>query len=162
MKFVLLVLGVVALGLYEVPDLVRNRLWRELSAFAVATGFAFTLALLMLLGVSIPILQRGLTRVQSGSLPSSGRSPRQGKAIRRTCTSLRLVRSDAKSRSYRNLLLSGLRYRRQGVQGHTCTLRLRNVGPTAFWHRPVGDYMPLGNLGTVAKRKEGIECGAKN
>lgn len=54
MKFVLLVLGVVALGLYEVPDLVRNGLWRELFAFVVATGLAFTLALLMLLGASIP------------------------------------------------------------------------------------------------------------
>jgi hypothetical protein len=53
-KVVLLVLGLVALVLYETPDLVRNKLWRELATFAFAAGLAFTLALLMLFGVSIP------------------------------------------------------------------------------------------------------------
>lgn len=54
MKVVLLVLGLVVLVLYEAPDLVRNKLWRELATFAFAAGLAFTLALLMLFGVSIP------------------------------------------------------------------------------------------------------------
>ncbi|HHY61936.1 MAG TPA: hypothetical protein PLM91_04510 [Bacillota bacterium] len=54
MNIVLLVLAVVVLGFYEAPDLIRNKLWRELAVFVFAVGLDFTLALLMLLGVNIP------------------------------------------------------------------------------------------------------------
>ncbi len=33
MNIVLLVLAVVVLGFYEAPDLIRNKLWRELAVF---------------------------------------------------------------------------------------------------------------------------------
>jgi len=54
MKVIGLVIVLAVACLYEIPSLVRQRLWRELVAFLCMTGLAFTLALLMLIGVNTP------------------------------------------------------------------------------------------------------------
>jgi len=54
MKVIGLVIVLAVACLYEIPSLVRQRLWRELVAFLCMTGLAFTLALLMMIGVDTP------------------------------------------------------------------------------------------------------------
>lgn len=54
MNVVALVLVLAAVCLYEMPSLVRQKLRRELVAFLCMTGLAFTLGLLMLIGVETP------------------------------------------------------------------------------------------------------------
>lgn len=54
MKVIWLALVVAVVCLYEIPSLVRQKLWRELVAFLCVTGLAFTLGLLMLIGVNTP------------------------------------------------------------------------------------------------------------
>ena len=51
MNVIGLVLALAAVCLYEIPCLVREKYWRELAAFLCTVGLAFTLALLMLIGV---------------------------------------------------------------------------------------------------------------
>ena len=54
MNVIALVLALAAVCLYEIPSLVRQKYWRELAAFLCTAGLAFTLALLMLIGVETP------------------------------------------------------------------------------------------------------------
>ena len=54
MKVIELVLVLALVCLYEIPSLVRQKLWRELVAFLGVSGLAFTLGLLMLIGVDTP------------------------------------------------------------------------------------------------------------
>jgi hypothetical protein len=54
MKVIGLVLVLAIVCLYEIPGLVRQKLWRELVAFLGVSGLVFTLALLMLIGVDTP------------------------------------------------------------------------------------------------------------
>lgn len=54
MKVIGLVLVLAVVCLYEIPSLVIQKLWRELVAFLCVTGLAFTLGLLMLIGVDTP------------------------------------------------------------------------------------------------------------
>jgi len=54
MSVLALILVFAVVSLYEVPSLVRRKLWRELVAFFCVTGLAFTLGLLMLIGVETP------------------------------------------------------------------------------------------------------------
>lgn len=57
---VLLVLVFVAMFAWQVPSLVRRRLWGELAAFTVLWMAAFSLAYLQAVGVKIPSLTRGV------------------------------------------------------------------------------------------------------
>jgi hypothetical protein len=54
MNVIGLVLVLAVVCLYEIPSLVRQKLWRELAAFLCVSGLAFTLALLMMIGVDTP------------------------------------------------------------------------------------------------------------
>ena len=54
MNVIGLVLVLAIVCLYEIPSLVGQKLWRELVAFLGVSGLAFTLALLMLIGVNTP------------------------------------------------------------------------------------------------------------
>lgn len=47
----LLIISMIIIILLEVPRLVREKLWRELGAFAVILAIAYTLAFLRVLGV---------------------------------------------------------------------------------------------------------------
>lgn len=52
---VLLLIGVfAAMALYQVPVLIREKLWRELGAFSFLWILAFGLSLLLTLGVEPP------------------------------------------------------------------------------------------------------------
>lgn len=46
--------------LFEVPDLIRKKYWRELVVFFLLLSFAFVLSLLQTIGVKIPILYSGI------------------------------------------------------------------------------------------------------
>ena len=54
MSVLALILVFAAVCFYEVPTLLRRRFWRELIAFICVAGLAFTLGLLMLIGVETP------------------------------------------------------------------------------------------------------------
>ncbi len=54
MSVLALILVFAVVSLYEVPSLVRRKLWRELVAFVCVAGLAFALGLLMLIGVETP------------------------------------------------------------------------------------------------------------
>jgi hypothetical protein len=56
----LLTITFVAIGLFEVPALVRNKHWRELTVFLVFFLLAFILALLQTVGVKIPSPIKGV------------------------------------------------------------------------------------------------------
>jgi len=56
----LLTITFIAIGLFEVPALVKNKHWRELTVFSVFFVLAFVLALLQASDVKIPSPVRGL------------------------------------------------------------------------------------------------------
>ncbi|AFV06281.1 hypothetical protein DCF50_p2278 [Dehalobacter sp. CF] len=56
----LLTITFVAIGLFEVPALVRNKHWRELTVFSVLFVSAFILALLQAADVKIPSPVKGV------------------------------------------------------------------------------------------------------
>ncbi|RCX20945.1 hypothetical protein DFR58_101148 [Anaerobacterium chartisolvens] len=51
---ILLFLSYAAIALFQIPSLVRKKLWRELVAFCCFLLFAFIFSLLIGLGVKIP------------------------------------------------------------------------------------------------------------
>lgn len=51
---ILLILMFGALGLIDIPQLVKNRRWRELAVYSVLMALAFTLILLRMLNVDVP------------------------------------------------------------------------------------------------------------
>ncbi|AHF09461.1 hypothetical protein DEHRE_04720 [Dehalobacter restrictus DSM 9455] len=56
----LLTIAFVAIGLFEIPALVRNKHWRELAVFSVFFVLAFILALLQAADVKIPSPVKGM------------------------------------------------------------------------------------------------------
>ena len=50
----LLILGFIALVLFEVPGLIRKKYWRELVAYSVILSLAFFVFLMMTLKIDIP------------------------------------------------------------------------------------------------------------
>ncbi|NBJ15499.1 MAG: hypothetical protein FNP40_07960 [Dehalobacter sp. 4CP] len=56
----LLTITFVAIGLFEVPALVRNKHWRELTVFSAFFVFAFILAILQAVDVNIPNPIKGI------------------------------------------------------------------------------------------------------
>ncbi len=60
MNVILLVVATIAIILYEVPSLVRKKLWGELVLFSVLLAFGFTLALLQALGITVPSPVEGI------------------------------------------------------------------------------------------------------
>ncbi|HOB29412.1 MAG: hypothetical protein WAQ32_02510 [Dethiobacteria bacterium] len=56
-KFLIL-LVFTAIGLIEIPGLVRQRYWKELAAFLFLLGIGLVLIILIWLGVKIPFLIR--------------------------------------------------------------------------------------------------------
>lgn len=57
---VLLTIAFLGVVLFEVPDLIRKKHWRELIAFSVFLSLAFGLAVLQIFGVKIPSPIRGI------------------------------------------------------------------------------------------------------
>lgn len=51
---ILLILMFGALGLIDIPQLVKNMRWRELAVYSVLMALAFTLILLRMLNVDVP------------------------------------------------------------------------------------------------------------
>lgn len=51
---ILLILAFGILGLIDIPQLVKNRRWRELAVYSVLMALAFTLILLRMLNVDVP------------------------------------------------------------------------------------------------------------
>ncbi|HZK24142.1 MAG TPA: hypothetical protein VFC74_02005 [Oscillospiraceae bacterium] len=52
--FILLVLGLLAIALFETPRLILNKMWRELLVFLVLWLLASTLAIMQFYGIKIP------------------------------------------------------------------------------------------------------------
>jgi len=71
----LLVVTFGAIALYEVPGLVREKLWRELAAFTSVWLVAFSLSLLLMLGVKLPSPTEGIEYVikQAAQLWTGGK-----------------------------------------------------------------------------------------
>lgn len=61
---IILVVGVFALiaGL-QVPGLVRKGYWRELVVFSILLGMGFVLSVLLAMGVELPYISSGITRI---------------------------------------------------------------------------------------------------
>lgn len=47
--------------LFEVPGLIKKKLWRELAAFSVLLAIGFVLSLLQVIGVKLPSPNEGIT-----------------------------------------------------------------------------------------------------
>ncbi|WP_227762189.1 hypothetical protein [Zhaonella formicivorans] len=60
MNIVWLVLAFIAMALLEVPRLLKNKSYKELTVFAVFWCFSFTLALLEVLGIRLPNPSKGI------------------------------------------------------------------------------------------------------
>ncbi len=61
MATVILLIAVFAvIGLFEVPKMLRNGLWRELLVFIVLLILGFTLSVLLTLDVPVPSPARGI------------------------------------------------------------------------------------------------------
>jgi hypothetical protein len=56
----LLILAFLGVALFEVPNLIRNKHWRELTFFSAFLAFAFLLSLLQILNVELPNPIRGI------------------------------------------------------------------------------------------------------
>lgn len=56
----LLILVYSGLMLFEVPELIRNKYWRELSIFSLLLLFSFVLSLLQAKGIELPNITHGL------------------------------------------------------------------------------------------------------
>lgn len=63
MRAFLLVLFFAGVTAFEVPGLVQKKYWRELMVFALLMTVGFTLGLLMVLGVEMPKIGEGITKV---------------------------------------------------------------------------------------------------
>ncbi|TGE34602.1 hypothetical protein [Desulfosporosinus sp. Sb-LF] len=50
----LLVSVFIGIILFEVPNLIRNKYWRELIVFSILLSIAFTMAMLETMGVKLP------------------------------------------------------------------------------------------------------------
>lgn len=61
MIILLLILVFAAIALYEIPNLARQRCWRELTVFSILMLLAFTMTLLQTTGVLKPGLMNGLS-----------------------------------------------------------------------------------------------------
>jgi heme/copper-type cytochrome/quinol oxidase subunit 1 len=59
----LLIAVFAAMALYQVPLLIREKLWRELAAFSFIWILAFSLSLLLTLGVELPSPTDGIERI---------------------------------------------------------------------------------------------------
>ncbi len=60
MSILFLVLAFVLMVLWQVPPLLKGKKYKELVSFSVLTLFAFTLALLQILGVKLPDPTKGI------------------------------------------------------------------------------------------------------
>ncbi|MDK2835982.1 MAG: hypothetical protein PWP21_759 [Thermosediminibacterales bacterium] len=60
---VLLLLGFSLIVAFELPMLVRKRMWRELSAFAVLLAVGFMLSIVQVLGIELSDLTRAIESV---------------------------------------------------------------------------------------------------
>lgn len=54
MNIVLTVLAFAAIATYEMPPLIRKKEWKEFSVFMVLFVIAFTVAVLLALGIKVP------------------------------------------------------------------------------------------------------------
>lgn len=60
---ILLVAGFALIVALEVPGLVRKGYWRELAVFGVLLGAAFVLSIMMAMGVKLPYVSSGITKL---------------------------------------------------------------------------------------------------
>ncbi|NLZ52991.1 MAG: hypothetical protein GX892_07580 [Thermoanaerobacteraceae bacterium] len=57
---VLVIAIFIIIALLQVPGLIKQKLWRELTAFSVLLGIGFILSLLQVIGVKIPSPNQGI------------------------------------------------------------------------------------------------------
>jgi len=72
LNIVLLVSVFIAIGLFEGPKMVREKLWRELLVFGFLLFFGFTLSILLTLGVPVPSPVRGIRSLMNPILKLLG------------------------------------------------------------------------------------------
>lgn len=60
MSVVMLIIVFIAIAAYEVPGLVRNKLWKDLIVFAGLLCFGFTISLLQAIRIPIPNPIKGI------------------------------------------------------------------------------------------------------
>lgn len=63
MMILALLLTFAGIAFYEVPGLIRQKRWRELSAFAVLLTVGFVLSLLQTIGVKVPNPTKGIESI---------------------------------------------------------------------------------------------------